>query len=384
MRMFLDWASTRIENIKPYSEHAIGPLLVLALYDQTFGLPLLLIYILLIIKPTLPDKLLFLLQALFAIKIIWIVGINFYFKRYEWIHIVKIICPDLLFIFLSLYRISTDALSKIIKSIFVLFIIDFFFNFYTYFTGTDLLGRTYGLRPYENSLRLGGIFGNPIYTVTISVVTILCGFAYNYRIISLFAFVNLAINSTQRAPLTIIVLLYTAFLLYKKVGSKVYYTALSLVPVAVVLVTSISAALLSDQLHLSGDSFKSGNMLRVDAWISSVTNIINNPILGTHSFKNGIYAGELGQVITDYGVAESQYLQYAVDFGLLPMIIALFVSIYLMVKARNAYLLNSTNYFFACALGTSFVFIDSFYGCVYGGTLFTFVYYSLILNAYKR
>jgi hypothetical protein len=181
----------------------------------------------------------------------------------------------------------------------------------------------------------------------------------------LLAVFGFLINGTYKSPLMLIVILFSFVVL--KLRIKYYYIIILsfLLVLSVVIATFLTSNVI--------DGFETGNYLRVKAWTNAIYFIFENPLLGTHIFKKGL-SDEFGiDAIMNYGIAESHYLQIALDFGILPsFLILLTLTFILKINILNFYS-NKIRSNVPASLAI-IIFVDSFFGTFFGSVLTTFVF----------
>jgi hypothetical protein len=131
----------------------------------------------------------------------------------------------------------------------------------------------------------------------------------------------------------------------------------------------------------NGADYISGNLLRTIAWINSIDKISLSPIIGYHGFLPGQFEYMSVNTIIDYGIAESHYLQLAVDFGVLPAIISLYVTYLISAQCiRKYYSRPSFSVLLTPALFSGVIFVDRFYGSLFGGMFLTFIFCAICIS----
>jgi hypothetical protein len=282
--------------------------------------------------------------------------------------------PDFTLLVVLFVSVNGRLIQKYFTPLLLLFSVDLIFNIAMVVFGVDFFGRVGGIGEHDFLPRLIGVFGHPYQSINIAFVAFIIGVFLKSKNIMFLSFLPLILTGSLRGPLVAIVLLVTMFLLYKRVR-------LSLI--SLVFVIFIGLVFVATIYSASHAGYESGNYLRVLAWTSAIEHIMNNPIFGTQIFLSGTFEHMSSKAILDYGIAESYYLQYALDYGLFPALIS-FVVFFLIVKVNIKKLYSAkrlSSRYFAIVLLTITIFVDSFYGTLYGSHLVT-VFYSILGLAY--
>ncbi len=358
-----------------------GLLIVASTINLTLGLTVLLLISLFLhySKPTRSDG--ELLLFLLLIKILWIISIDIMFSESPLYYILYVIAPDIILLVALFSRFSFSYVRHVLRLLYLLFLVDISFNIFTLLTGADPLGRVPGSRPDDIIMRMGGVFGHPFYSVNITLIGMICAIVLQKKTLIILSAVGFLINGTFRSPLMLSLILMIYILHRYHFGPVVKYGAYFLFISSVFATTFIST--------LSSD-FESGNVFRVIAWVNAVTHIMENPVIGTHTFLSGPFDHMSAETIISYGIAESPILQLGLDYGLVPMILTIVV-LAIIVNKNSCYYERSSHGDKGGDLGASImasvVFIDAFYGSAYGSMLVTFVFGILCVslnNTYKK
>lgn len=352
-----------------------GTLLALAQINLSFGLPLMLLSLIFFHKNIRIDETKMDIKVALFIKAIWIVLIWAFFKSNSFFVLMQTLSLDIILISLVFFRVDQSFLKGVATSVSALLILDFTFNLAIYFFGIDPLGRGGSLRPGDVIPRVGGLFGHPFYSVNIAVVGIFCGLILRSRPILLASIINLLMNGTFRSPLTLIS--FILFLIAVKYKTKLRTIVISSLIFAI--------AVISITVYTAGKDEYGGNALRVIAWANSIENIVNNPILGTHTFRTDPIDDMSADIIVDYGIAESTYLQYALDYGVMPMILHLFIIFRMLSSNYSRFLVEARNDDVRrlALILSAMIFTDTFYGTLFGSVLTTY-FAGLMLISYSK
>ena len=352
-----------------------GILLVGALANIKIGLPILIGFLVVFFKKARLPKTYEVIAFLLLLKLFWILSTHFLIgTRADDLYLPQLIAQDiilLLMLFISLGRVSV---ARILTPIIFLFAIDFIFNISILLFDVDPLGRTVGLRVDDILPRAGGVFNHPFASINISAVAFFIGVFLKSKKIMFFALCALLLNGSMRGPLTGVLILFSAFLLYYHLNKRVIVTMLLGFAAAVFLATFISA---------SNAEYISGNYLRIISWTNALSHIVENPILGTHIFPEGEH-GWVGDVHYSTRNAESQFLQNALDFGIIvAMINPLIFYILMHLNIKRFYSVDRSWERASAILMIMTVFSDHFYGSFYGSILTQFVF-SVIVISYTK
>ena len=273
-----------------------GVLLLVAQIDLSIGLPIMFLGTALYYSKYFRlDSSLIDLKIVLIVKIIWIFLIWLTFKTTSMLVLGQTLAVDLILLSLLFFRIDQAFIKNLAVPLAALLLADFLFNLSIYIFGVDPLGRGGALRPGDIIPRVGGLFGNPFYTVDIAVVGIFCGFILRSRSIFLLSVANLLINGTFKSPLALI----SFFLLFY---ATKYQVKLGTIIFASVIFAAIVFGL---TVYSAGGEKYGGNTLRVVAYINAIDNILQNPIFGTHTFRTDPREDMSADIIVDYGIAES-------------------------------------------------------------------------------
>lgn len=347
----------------------VGIILVLGLFNEAIGLPVLFIYLILTGKKLTLERNNELICLLILLKICWITIIFVAFKDGSIYSFFQTIGMDLMILMAFLLRGDERFYKGFFIPIAMLFMVDFFFNSWTFLYDADPLGRIATMRPDDIMPRVGGIFFHPYYSINISFVTILFSLYLRHRLLLLLAVINMVWNTSYRSNLTLIILVAIIVLLRLRVKfEKLVAIAVAMV-VAVFVVTYISVPYLSDY---------SGNYYRVFAWKNAIEFIRTDPIVGTHHLSVGNLPAISEDTIRDFGISESTYLSYALHYGIIPAILQLLlIMIIFKRRVRLLYLSRESGSYrfnFFAAIFAGVIFVDTFYGNILGSMLTTICY----------
>ena len=355
--------------------YTFGLLLVATLINIKVGLFILFGFITIFFKKVKLSKSYEVIAFLLVLKLVWMLAIHFSIgTRTGDLYLPQLITQDIILLLMLFIPLSRVNAAQILIPIVFLFALDFSFNMSILFFDVDPLGRLIGHRPDDVLPRAGGIFNHAFTSINITGVAFFIGVFLRSKTIMFFALAALLLNGSMRGPLVGILILLSAFLLYFHFNKGTVFLVLLGFVATVFLVTYISA---------DNAEYISGNYLRIIAWDNAVNHIIQNPILGTHIFKGDEYilidGGRSGYNIRN---AESQFLQVALDFGIIvAMITPLIFFIFMHLNIKKYYSGGRSWEAFSAALMAMVIFTDYFYASFYGSILTQFVF-SVIAISY--
>ncbi len=347
----------------------IGAILVLGLFNNSIGIPVLILFLIFFSKKIGIDKSDIPIVFLLVMKMIWIISIFLLFKNNSIFNLFQTLGVDLMMLIVFLTKRDEIFYKGFFISIAILFSIDLAFNIWTLFFGADPLGRVASLRPGDISLRLGGIFYHPFYSINISFVTLLFAMYLRNRLILFLCVLNIVMNGSFRGSLTLIIFSIVFFLLKWRVRFSRLFIISIVLAATVFLITIFSVG-------FTGEI--SGNFYRVFAWSNAIENILQHPMIGTHSFSTDELPSINEDTIKEFGIAESTYLGYALHYGIFPMFVHFLLITFIFWRRLKLFYSNisffSHDFKFIAAVFSSVVFIDTFYGTLLGSMLTTMCY----------
>jgi hypothetical protein len=274
----------------------------------------------------------------------------------------------MLLIFLGLDKRDERFLKSLAAPLLGLLLIDFIFNLYSIAFGVDPLGREISQRADDIVPRVGGVFGHAFQSINVSVIAILLAWHFRRKLWLALGILNIVINGSFRGVLALVVMLAVYVLLRRRLRVGVLVAALTMLAASVFGITIISAV----QSELSN----SGNVFRVFAWQNALDVIEKSPLIGFHDFQFGELEGIDFNSISDFGIAESTYLDYAMRFGILAAVAHFLVILYFLAR-RTALLRTSdedSHFNMTSALFVATLFVDTFYGSMFGAVLPTLIF----------
>jgi hypothetical protein len=341
----------------------IGNVFFLSYLNLTIFTPFLLI--LFVSFGQLREKFSFLFILLLGVTFVLTTLEFFILKEGENLLFEKIFIVNIL-VLLSACVIKYDAdfVSGLCYIIIFFFSIDLLINIPSFILRTDILNRTIDIRE-DDKVRLNGILGHPFLSVAISLIGFISFRILNYNNLSIFPLLNLVINQTNRAQI-VLVLIITFELLYRLKKKYLFVNGLI---VATIMAYGI--------FMMTINSDDQSNILRFAAWGNSLINISESPIYGTTNFSsfdkdNGVSEN----ILEDSGIAENQYLEIALHWG---VPVALFYLIILVTfffySVQNLNNDSPITYYFALI---SFVCLaDSIWGNLMFTGIIVFFYATL-------
>jgi hypothetical protein len=347
-----------------------GFIVLIGLVNTAIGLSILAFYSIIFLSNhrfQVKDNWIFILAI---IKVILIILISLLLSNKNFKHLIPVLMADIVLIVLLFVSVDKKFITGFSYPVFILFFTDLFFNIHTLYFGFNPYGNQILSRPDDFIPRLGGVFEHPFYSINISLAALFLSFLLKKRLILILSIIGILINGSYRGYLSIFYILIIFILLKIKISKISIFICFFIMVLAVVLAT-VYVADLSEVM--------SGNKLRVMAWMSALTKISENPILGNHDFLIGDFENLNHDNFLDYGYAESTYLQYALDYGVITAIISFFIITRIAIlKIQNFYLPHLKNNIAISSLA-AFVFVDIFYGNFYGAYLSTVIYYIICL-----
>jgi hypothetical protein len=354
--------------------HIVGLFFVGALFNIKVGLPIVFGLIIMFFKKAKLSNTYEVIAFLLLFKLFCILMIHFLIgTRNDDLYLVRLITQDIILLIMLFVPLSRVSVVHILMPIVFLFLIDFMFNISLILFDVDPLGRTVGLRPDDVLLRVGGVFNHPFASINISASAFIIGVFLRSKTIMFFALLALFLTGSMRGPLIGFSILVCSFLLYFRFKKWLCIIVILGFVGTVVIATAISS---------NNAEHTSGNNLRIISWNNALTNIVKNPIFGKHIYP-GDAIGWIGNVHFSQRNAESQFLQYALDFGIGVAMINLLIFYFLIRLNLNKYYSGGRSWeAFSAALMILVAFSDYFYGSFYGSILPQFVF-AIIVISYK-
>ncbi|QWD52905.1 O-antigen ligase family protein [Polynucleobacter paneuropaeus] len=378
----------------------IGLLVLLMIFRQSIGLPLLFIYLIAIGGLVKPRKEYLVIAVLLILKIIIITiicknnlqDINEPNLK-EWFRRIII---NIILLFMIFIRLRPSIKKGFYYFCMVLGMLDLICNIYAHIHGVSWTGVPFDKRLGDWIGRSGGLFGHTFYSINISLTALFSALLLKNRYLVpllLLSAANLILSGSQRGllALAVIIILYTFF--YWRVKTTYIYLASAAIVAAVFLGVANIAAHYPELIVHNERIFlwSHGYEALISSW-QHVSNYlrINPEVFIAHSsnlMKSQIY---LNTSLFFFN-AESYYLSEAVNYGLLVSLLSIivFFRIYKINSKYNDALLKLTsskneeipatlspqaNPIWVALLLSLFIFLDGFYGYLIGATFLTFFY----------
>lgn len=268
-----------------------------------------------------------------------------------------------------LYKPSGHTLQVLKIFLFIIFSIDFSFNLFAITYGHDIFNRELDMREGLSSIRLGGLLAHSFYSGSISIL------AYAFLItktknkwLAIIPATNLIMAGSIRflIPIVFIPYFYWNWQTRSKLSEISQILIISIITVFSVIETSSYGEFFTEE--------NSANSLRVYAWLSSISSIIEHPLQGV-GYSNTSYLSSIDEyTIVKYHIGESWYLNSGLAFGV-PYVLLRLLGYMLIFYGKN-YINRSP----IEAILVPISLIDSTYGETFESLLFSIVLWSVICN----
>lgn len=313
--------------------------------------------------------------------LIFIVGAEIAWQSFVWLYfksndIILLFQSVVVFVILAalLYtECDINYVRGLSLSIAFLMLLDFAFNLITIILGQDPIGRTPDFRVSDLMPRMGGVFGHNFFSLNIGVIGLFSGLLLKNNYVILFALINIVMNGSLRS--WIFLLLFGIAYLFVRYSIKFRYLLTTLVFFII--------AVFASTIFAASQSETGANVLRVFAWTNSLEKIIDFPIYGNHNFIGERFVeGVSESAIDEYGIAESQYLQLGLHFGVFSMA-GYFIIIFIFLINRYKLILHKMQ---PCsinqniAIASIVIFADTWYGSIFGSVITTFFFGILFIS----
>lgn len=336
------------------------------------------------------------LQVCNLLLIAYILLHDYYFLRFSF-ETIRAASPFVLFFIFSFLSYNLLALKKIKNLLYAVFYVNFLaigiqILFNTNFKGEEI---NYFSSAYHS---LGGIYGHPYLSVTLSLVTLAFAYLFQDKRMLIVSIVSLIISSTFRSVLSLFPIFVAYYLLRQ--GFKLYQILSTLVlGIFVVLTLIIFDSNYEEYKRCSLDihtqkynqcTVYNSSALRIFAWKSFIDNSSDFYIYGNTEKKEKFKTLNIGanldpKEIDQFKIFESPYLQLIANYGLVALIIYSCMILYLIAinykkcnirglsaAHKRKYTLN----FVTCCL----VLFDSFYGVFFFCSISWLAIFPLIAN----
>ena len=309
---------------------------------------------------------LLIISSLWALVVISLRGVNGNEKlliQYMYLWILPFL--------LIMYQPTKGTVKKLKILIYVLFALDISFNFYTYLSGLDILGRQVDLREgFLIGVRSGGIFAHSFYSGTISTLAfIFIIFEKQLRWIAIFTIINLILAGSARLaiPIIIIPLFFYAW--------KLRTRKMEIFQVILISIISIGSVFINSSISNDNLYDNNSNDIRIVAWGIALTKISNSPITGfDYPQLPELDEGINDKTIDEKLIAESWYLNAALTFGI-PYLLLRYIGLLLILYGKTYY--KRTGYE---AIIVPCTLVDLAYGSSFEGLLFYTAFWIIILS----
>lgn len=267
---------------------------------------------------------------------------------------LRIVLPILFSIIVLGSSIVTSYKKEFIEGMLVaagsVLILDFLANLSFVLTNVDVFGRVVDIRA-DGFQRLNGILGHPYLSVAVSVIGMSAGIFLKNRPLIFIAILNLFLNETGRSR--IVLALLVAWLVHQWIFKRERPL------IGAVIIAACAAGV----YYLTLTSTDPSNILRSAAWFNSMEEILQSPWTGHSHYQ--LFDRELGvneDTLKASGVAENQYLDVALHFGI-PLSILYFLLLSLAyIRACRASRHFPSNAAKAATLLSFIVLADSLWG----------------------
>jgi hypothetical protein len=369
-----------IEGIQKNKDYlcglVIGILVCLAIYRQSAGIPLLFGFLIFMGTVRKPSKDYLVIAFILTIKIFIITVIVINNSTGMNILTGKIILQrtvtDLILLFMLFVALTEGNKKGFYHLCILLFLVDFYFNIYTLVMGVGPLGYIPQLRPHDYLLRLGGLLGNPFYSIILSCVALFCGLLKKNKWIVILSIVNITINGSQRGYLLLaLVLLFYPMIFYRV--KEVYLKFLSF---SILLITVTTVAYLANHYF---DLM--AHQERIARWSAGFYSIFLELNFGSswirwmpQSFPEILKVFPTIEQSYFQMNAETLYLSEAVNYGLVISLISIGIYYFFYKKIRAQYTIKDNWQILLKLLFSYVILVEGFFAYSMGGILMTFFY----------
>ena len=358
----------------------MGLLLLITIFKQSVGLPLLFILIIAIGGLIKPCKEYLIIAALLIFKIIIITIItknNLHDINIENIKIlVRRIVIDVILLFMLFVALKNETKKGFYYFCIALFLVDFLINIQNRLSDIIIYGYTHGMRPGDLMARGVGLFGHPFYSICVSLAALFSAIIINNRLLVVIAVTSILTNGSQRGLLSLIVIGIIYGLFYLKC-KKLYIYFISAVMLISIFLGTFYLASYSVELTAHNERifrWGYGYDVLANSWSHWGGYIRLYPEYFPPNFE---YLKEShfnqNQHLFFFN-AESYYLSNIVNYGTVIGLISVIIFFYIYrIKEKD---LIIGNYFesLSAIIFSYFIFLDCFYSYNTGTLLIIFFY----------
>jgi hypothetical protein len=358
----------------------IGLFLLLTVFKQSIGLPILFIFIIVIGGLIKLRKEYLIIAGLLLFKIIIISIItknNLQDINLDNIKIlVRRIIFDVIFLFMLFVALKDETKKGFYYFCIALFFLDLTFNIYTQSFGVSIYGVPLEIRYGDLIGRSGGVLNHPFYSIYISLIALFFGILFKNRFIVFLAVLNIFLSGSQRGIVSLVLIAILYLLFYLKVNRAVIYA---------ILVGYIMAIFLGVSYLVNNNPELTSHNVRILSWQTGI-DIITSNLDNFNSyirFQPEVFQPHLQWIINsqyNFGHtlyqfnAEGYYLSEMVNYGLVVGFISILIFYYFYKFNLNRMSSVSGKEYLPMVLFSSFIFLDSFYSYSIASTLMIFFY----------
>ncbi len=356
---------------------AFGFLVALALFNYAAGISFIILFALVrsrfsIGNVDIP------VAVMVVVKMLWLLSVALLYNDYSPYELLQLVAIDGMLLFTILFRANAHFLGGMSYPLFALLAGDIAYNVWTILTGADPQGREVALRDDDVFLRLGGLLGSPFLSINISLIAVSLAVIVRNRFLFAAGVANIVANGSLRGVLSLLVLGIVWLAIYRRVG--VYRMLL----LSAVLITAVFLGTVASIPYFEEST---ANYYRAFAWSNALDGIAEHPLLGNHGFYKGEILGISEDTISEYGMAESSYLQYALHFGVVPAILYFLIFLRVFVRRlKRFYQTPNRSVDRASMVAASiagYALIDTFYGTFIGSFVST-IFFGLLVFSYQK
>jgi hypothetical protein len=364
----------------------IGLFLLLTVFKQSIGLPILFLFIITIGGLTKPSKEYLIIAGLLTFKIIIISIItknNLHEINLDNIKIlIRRIIIDVILLFMLFVALKDETKKGFYYFCIALFFVDLTFNIYAHFFGVSIYGVPLEIRHGDLIGRSGGFLGHSFYSIYISLIALFCGILFKNRLIVLLAVVNIFLSGAQRGAVSLALIAVLYLLLFFKANRALIFA---------VLVGYIMAIFLGVAYLANSNVELTSHNERIFSWQYGLDVIASN--LGNFNsyirFQPEVFQPHLewlvnsqynlGHTLYEFN-AEGYYLSEMVNYGLLVGFISIIIFYFFYKQNLNRMSSESAKEYLPIVLFSCFIFLDSFYSYSIASTLMIFFYAIFVLQ----